>query len=123
MRRYCKYLTSKDIFILSFILLSPTIDCSLLIAVPQADIVPQLVNNSTEHIENINDLSPLTTPPIEQPNGSPPLTTPPDEYPGLTPVVPKYKNSLAKTLHRRNDERWLSNQSTSGASGGSNSCK
>ncbi|KAH3814513.1 hypothetical protein DPMN_143015 [Dreissena polymorpha] len=101
-------------------LLSLTGEASFKI-VPQADIVPQLVNNSTEHIENINDLSPLTTPPIDQPNGSSPQTTPPDEYPGLTPVVPRYKNSLAKTLHRSNDERSFSNQSTSGASGGRNS--
>ncbi|KAH3814519.1 hypothetical protein DPMN_143021 [Dreissena polymorpha] len=89
--------------------------------VPHTDIVPQCVNISDEHIKFTNVTFPLTTPLIDQPIGSRPSTTSPDKYPGLTPVVMKYKNSLAKSVHRSNDERSLSNQSTSGASGESNS--
>ncbi|KAH3814514.1 hypothetical protein DPMN_143016 [Dreissena polymorpha] len=94
-----------------------------LLAVRQMDTVPQFVNNSKEQIEFTNVMFPLTMPLIDQPKGSPSTNTPSDKYPGLTPVVPKYRNSLAKSLHRIYDERSLSNQSTSGASGGSNSCK
>ncbi|KAH3883894.1 hypothetical protein DPMN_007862 [Dreissena polymorpha] len=89
--------------------------------VSQTDTAPQNVNNSKEQIEFTNVMFLLITMLIDQPQGSSPTTTPPDGYPGLTPVVPKYKNSLSKSLHRTNDERSLSNQSTSDASDGSNS--
>ncbi|KAH3692081.1 hypothetical protein DPMN_194959 [Dreissena polymorpha] len=86
--------------------------------VPQQGIVKHFENNSKKQIEFTHVMFPPTTPLIDQPKGSPPKTAPLEEYPGLTPVVPKYRNSLAKSMHRSHDAR--SKRSTS-SSGGSNS--